>query len=60
MDAVMKQFSYNFEVNFGPISEESFPEISSIGFAFGLGCFKQYWAYKFTDTIKSLYFSVFQ
>ena len=39
-DTVMKQFSYDFEVDFGAISEESFPKISSIGFAFGPGYFK--------------------
>lgn len=39
-DAVKKQFSYDFEVDFGTISEESFPKVSRIGFAFGPGYFK--------------------
>jgi len=39
-DAVMIQFSCDFEVDFGAFSAEIFPKISSIGFAFGPGYFK--------------------
>lgn len=38
--AVVKQFSHDFEMDLGPISEEFFSETFSIGFAYERGCFK--------------------
>lgn len=38
--AVIKQFSHDFEMDLGPVSEELFPETFRIGFAYERGYFK--------------------